>query len=130
MSGAVTVSSAGHPPFLWITGEEVRVMNIEAGPPLGITDFEYPAASVSMKKGDRLLLLTDGAFDAKNSEGRRMGFDELTDFVRTHRHEERLIEMIQERIDSFSQGMDRADDLTLVEIMFSGRTSREGQERV
>jgi len=128
MSGDVAVSAAGHPPFLWITGEEVRVTNIEAGPPLGMTDLLYPSASISMKQGDRLLLLTDGAFDAKNSEGRRMGFDDLAAFVRKHLHEERLIEMIQEQIDSFSEGMDRADDLTLVEIRFSGPAFREGQE--
>ena len=82
VSGDLAVSAAGHPPFLWITGEEVRVMNIEAGPPLGIMDIAYPAASISMKQGDRLLLLTDGAFDAKNREGQRMGFDDLTAFVK------------------------------------------------
>ena len=73
-----------------------------------------------MKHGDRLLLLTDGAFDAKNREGQRMGFDELTAFVKKHLHEERLLEMIQEEINSFSKGMERADDLTLVELRFAG----------
>jgi len=120
VSGDLVVSAAGHPPFLWITGEEVRVMNIEAGPPLGIMDFAYPAAAISMKQGDRLLLLTDGAFDAKNREGERMGFDDLTVFVQKHLHEDKLLGLIQEKIDSFSKGMDRADDLTLVEIRFSG----------
>jgi phosphoserine phosphatase RsbU/P len=120
VSGDLAVSAAGHPPFLWITGEEVRVVNIEAGPPLGIMDVVYPVASISMKQGDRLLLLTDGAFDAKNREGQRMGFDDLTAFVKNNLHEEKLLDLIQEKIDSFSKGMDRADDLTLVEIRFSG----------
>ena len=120
VSGDLAVSAAGHPPFLWMTGEEVRVMNIEAGPPLGIMDIEYPAVSISMKQGDRLLLLTDGAFDAKNREGQRMGFDDLTAFVKDHLHEETLLDLIQEKIADFSKGMDRADDLTLVEIRFSG----------
>jgi sigma-B regulation protein RsbU (phosphoserine phosphatase) len=120
VSGDLVVSAAGHPPFLWITGEEVKVMNIEAGPPLGIMDIEYTAVSISMKQGDRLLLLTDGAFDAKNREGQRMGFDDLTALVKDHLHEEKLLDLIQEKIDSFSKGMDRADDLTLVEIRFSG----------
>jgi phosphoserine phosphatase RsbU/P len=120
VSGELAVSTAGHPPFLWITGDEVRVMNIEAGPPLGIMDTSYPVAPISLKPGDRLLLLTDGAFDAKNREGQRMGFDGLTAFVKDHLHEEQLLDLIQEKIDSFSKGMDRADDLTLVEIGFTG----------
>jgi len=120
MSGDLKISVAGHPPFLWITGGEVKVMDIEAGPPLGIMDTDYPVTALSLKAGDRLLLLTDGAFDAKNREGQRLGFDDLTAFVKSHLHEESLLEMIQEQINIFSKGMDRADDLTLVELRFSG----------
>ena len=119
-SGDIRISVAGHPPFLWITEGDVRVMNVEAGPPLGIMDIDYTVTSISMRPGDRLLLLTDGAFDAKNREGQRMGFDDLTAFVKKHLREEKLLEMIQEEINSFSRGMERADDLTLVEIRFGG----------
>jgi len=120
VSGHLLIAVAGHPPFLWISGGEVKVMNVEAGPPLGIMDIDYPVTSISMKQGNRLLLLTDGAFEAKNREGQRMGFDDLTAFVKNHYHEERLLEMIQEQINIFSKGMDRADDLTLVELRFAG----------
>lgn len=120
VSGEIRISVAGHPPFLWITEGDVRVMDVEAGPPLGIMDTKYTLSVLSMKHGDRLLLLTDGAFDAKNMEGQRMGFDDLSGFVKKHLHEESLLEMIQEHVKSFSKGMDQADDLTLVEIRFGG----------
>lgn len=117
-NGEIRISVAGHPPFLWMTGGDVRVMNVEAGPPLGIMEMDYPLATMTMQYGDRLLLLTDGAFDAKNREGRRLGFDEFGAFVKRHLNEANLLEVLQEEINSFSRGMERADDLTLVELRF------------
>ncbi len=68
-TGGVQLSVAGHPPFLWITKGQVKVMSPQAGPPLGIIPAEYPVTTMSLEKGDRLLLLTDGVFDAKDRVG-------------------------------------------------------------
>ncbi len=118
VTGNLKVSVAGHPPFLWLTKGEVKVMDVDAGPPLGILPFEYPATPISLKRGDSLLLLTDGVFEAKNEEGQRIGFENIIEFTKKHMDHERLIEMISDHVDSFSRGTDRADDLTLVEIKF------------
>ena len=119
-TGEFKLSSAGHPPFLWLTGKEVRVMDLDAGPPLGIMSVNYSAESLSLKKGDRLILLTDGVFEAKNREGFRLGFDTLVEVVKEHYNEERIIDLISEYVKSFSRGVEMADDITLVEIRFAG----------
>jgi sigma-B regulation protein RsbU (phosphoserine phosphatase) len=115
-TGNFHVSVAGHPPFLWLSGGDVRVMSLPAGPPLGIVPSEYPSAAFTLGRGDRLLLLTDGLFDAKNTDGQRLGFDALVKFVTAHMHEEQLIERLVDFADDFSGGGDRADDLTIVEL--------------
>lgn len=115
-SGETNIAVAGHPPFLWLTEKEVRVMNVVSGPPLGIIPEEYQSTVIRLNKGDRLLLLTDGAFDAKNKKGGRLGFDRVVEFVREHRADTQLIEKIVEHVNDFSQGTERADDLTLVEV--------------
>ncbi len=115
-TGDCHVSVAGHPPFLWLSDGAVRVMSVPAGPPVGIIPSEYPSASFRLNKGDRLLLLTDGLFDAKNRGGQRLGFDAVVKFVTGHLHDEQLIERLVDFADDFSGGGDRADDLTIVEL--------------
>lgn len=91
-------------------------MNVPSGPPLGILPVDYPETAISLKKGDRLILLTDGVFDAKNREGERIGFDRLVEFIKSHLDEEELIQKIVDYVNNFSKDTERADDLTLVEV--------------
>jgi len=118
VTGAFTISAAGHPPFIWITGGEVKVMSVQSGPPLGIIPTDYPATTISLERGDRLFLLTDGVFDAKNSDGRRLEFDNIVKFITRHKNESRLKDMLVEYVGDFSAGMERADDLTIVELVW------------
>ncbi len=119
-TGDVSLSSAGHPPFLWLTGGGVKVMDVSSGPPLGIVPMEYHSTSVSLQKGDKLLFLTDGAFDAKNRKGERIGFERLTECVKKQIREENLVQRLTDFIGEFSEGLARADDLTIVELRWEG----------
>jgi sigma-B regulation protein RsbU (phosphoserine phosphatase) len=115
-TGKLHLSVAGHPPFLWLTKGKVRIMDMHAGPPLGILPTNYPVAELSMNNGDRLLLLTDGVFEAKNKKGNRIGFKNLVRFVRKNKEDDQLVQKIIEYINDFSKGVERADDLTIVEV--------------
>lgn len=83
---------------------------------MGIIPTEYPSAVFTLRNGDRLLLMTDGVFDAKDREGQRLGFDAVVEFVKAHVYEEQLIERLVDYVDDFSGMGDRADDLTIVEL--------------
>ncbi len=113
------VSVAGHPPFLWVAKNNVQAVSVPSGPPLGIVPGEYPLNRLSLEKGDKLVLLTDGVFDAKNREGQRIGFDAIVDLVQKHAGEKQLIDVITGYVQTFSKGAERADDLTIVEITVS-----------
>ena len=118
-TGHLHLSVAGHPPFIWISAGEIRVMTVESGPPLGIMPIEYPSVSLQLRHGDRVIFLTDGVFDAKNSAGERIGFDPVVDFARRHAEDPQLVSRVVEYVDDFSKGMERADDLTMVEIWWN-----------
>jgi len=115
-TGSTQLSVAGHPPFLWITKGRVKVMSVQAGPPLGIIPSEYPATMISLEREDRLLLVTDGVFEAKDRAGQRLGFENLVSFVDTHRKERDLVNIMVNYVDDFSKGAEKADDLTIVEL--------------
>lgn len=117
-SGECRITSAGNPPFFRIIGEEVIPMEAEAGPPAGILCCEYPATVLQLQPGERLLLFTDGLFDAKNPSGERFGLERSQAAVLQHRHDIDILESVTGHLDAFSAGADRADDLTLVEISF------------
>jgi sigma-B regulation protein RsbU (phosphoserine phosphatase) len=119
IAGTLDVSVAGHPPFLWLTKGEVKVMEVQSGPPLGIMPLEYPTVSFTLSRGDRLVMLTDGVFDAKNKTGERLGFDTLINFIKNHYDDKQLVQGIVGAIDIFSKGTGRADDLTLVELLWA-----------
>lgn len=116
VTGDTQVSDAGHPPFLWISKGDVKVMSVLSGPPIGIIPVDYRSVTISLKEGDRLILLTDGVFDAKDKHGNRLGFDNFVMFVKEHVNEDNLIDSISDFVSRFSRGTERADDLTIVEI--------------
>jgi sigma-B regulation protein RsbU (phosphoserine phosphatase) len=119
-TGTARISVAGHPPFLSLRQGEVRVMDLPAGPPLGIMPADYPVTERALSEGERLILLTDGVFEARNREGERIGFHSIVEFVKRHGDKDELAHRIVDYVDSFSKGTERADDLTVVDVRWSG----------
>jgi serine phosphatase RsbU (regulator of sigma subunit) len=78
--GGVTLANAGHmAPYL--NGE---AMPMEGALPLGM--IEGAASSVmhfQLKRGDRLMLLSDGVAEATDANGRLFGFERVNELLRT-----------------------------------------------
>jgi phosphoserine phosphatase RsbU/P len=76
--GRVRAFSAGHPPFLW-----QRADGIEQLPSTGLLlnklfrDRPLPARELAMAPGDRLLIYTDGASEARNPADQELGLERL-----------------------------------------------------
>lgn len=115
-TGEVQIAVAGHPPAVRTTAAGAEVMDLPAGPPAGITQSTYPSSRISLQSGERLILLTDGVFDAKDIAGVRLGFDRVVDFIRDNAPEDKLMQMLSDYAEKYSEGAPRADDMTLVEI--------------
>lgn len=120
-TGRLHISVAGHPPALWLREDGLRVLDAPAGPPLGIKPAEYPASTLTMKEGDRLIIVTDGAYEARDKNGRLLGFKGLVEFLRVRTGETGILEALVEHIKKFSAGAEMSDDLTVVEIAYGGK---------
>ncbi len=113
---SVSIAVAGHPPLLRVAAEGVTVVNPDAGPPVGIVDADFPVKELMLNPGDRLIMVTDGVFEAKDRDGKRMGFDEIVSFVDRNRQRDNLLALIERRVSEFASDAERADDLTIVEM--------------
>lgn len=115
-TGNVQVSVAGHPPFVKLYNGGCETVTLPSGPPLGIVPSDYPTETFDLRKKERIILLTDGAFDAVNIKGERIGFDRIAGFIKENAGEDNLLQLIVDHVDHYSKDVERADDLTLVEV--------------
>lgn len=117
-SATMRISVAGHPPFLLSRGGIVETVNGAGGPPLGIMPTAYVGTDFTLQEGDRLVLLTDGVFDAKNQGGARIGLNSVISFVKHHSSRQNLLDLIVEHIRTFVGDQKQADDMTLIDIRY------------
>ena len=78
-------ASAGHPPALMFgVGSDPLELNTE-GLPIGMFDGNvFPASSLSVPAGSRMLLYSDGAYEWTLPDGRVWAVDEFIDLCSTH----------------------------------------------
>lgn len=116
-NGESLISIAGHPPCILINKDEVKVLDIPAGPPLGIMDTDFQDYQISLNNGDKLVMLTDGVFEAKNISGDRIGYNAILKFIQENKDIEYLSERIINLIKEFSRNIEMSDDITIVELL-------------
>lgn len=115
-SDLIEYVNAGHPPFIKIESSgTVEAIDDVSGPPLGLATEGYEPSNIKMKQGDRLILLTDGAIDTKDSRGSYLGYQELLTYVRQRASSDRLIDLLAERAKGLAK-FNRSDDITIIEI--------------
>ncbi len=119
-SGRVRLASAGHEPPLLVPGDGGPIRAIgDAGVLLGaFSSVAPPETEMTLAPGDTLLFYTDGVTDAVAPSGERFGDDRLLAAVAEARtgsaHD--LVGAIKDRVRSFQESAEPADDLTLVAV--------------
>jgi len=113
-----TYSRAGHNPPRLRKCSQGRVLAIEevGGPPLGLFEgVEYTQATISLHRGDVLVLYTDGVTEAMNGWNEQFSLDRLdTVLTRCDLSAQRMVDAIIAEVDGFISGHDPHDDQTLV----------------
>lgn len=110
---------AGHErPLVLRSGTDEFVTLDARGIPLGLrAGFEYPEGRpVTLRRGDLLVCLTDGIWEAVNAAGEEFGFDRLKAAVLTRRTSSArdVIAAVQHDIAHFAGDTRQGDDLTLM----------------
>lgn len=89
-----------------------RLLNL----PIGVDESVSPALmGITLQKGDRLFLYTDGITEQVNRSGEEFGEDRLRSVLSSlSRHERPLNELLPEIIDLFSEGVPQQDDMSFL----------------
>ncbi|GIH15723.1 PP2C family protein-serine/threonine phosphatase [Rugosimonospora africana] len=84
-TGLLRYINAGHPaPVLIRDGRAVARLEARRRMPLGLSDSRPVVAEYAMRRGDRLLLYSDGITEARSADGGRFGLDRLIDLAEQH----------------------------------------------
>jgi len=121
-SGEVEICNAGHPAPLLVHGDGVTAIPA-TGLPVGMFCQEnYSSTRVTVSKGDRLLLYTDGLSEARNSQDVEYGEGRLLALLGESRElaANVLINRVLDSVREFSSGRPVSDDLTLMAIEMVG----------
>lgn len=123
-SGEMRYASAGHPPVFIRSRSGVRELESTTFL-LGAVDnatFGEEEVAMYLEEGDRVVLFTDGAYDAKNPRGERFGLDRLREIVRRPTAPASWTHFLMNLVETFEAGMPE-DDLLVAEISFRNRKS-------
>lgn len=119
--GTLTYCSAGHPPALLLCAEtgEMETLDEQSGVVGAFRGMTYHDGHVSLSEGDRILLYTDGATEARNPSGAFFGEQGLRDAVMEEAAGDfdGMLDRLLERIDVFTErSLD--DDVAMVVLRF------------
>ena len=119
--GMLTYCSAGHPPALLLRAEtgEMETLDEQSGVVGAFRGMTYHDGHVSLSEGDRILLYTDGATEARNPSGAFFGEQGLRDAVMEEAAGDfdGMLDRLLERIDAFTErSLD--DDVAMVVLRF------------
>ncbi len=115
-------ASAGHPPAVMISNEEIPKIKLlkTVGLPIGmVPDVSYQEQVCEIDTNSRLYLFSDGVYEIHQEDGNILGFNALIDiFIRTPKNHRSRIEHILSCIKEASSNRPFDDDLSLLEIEF------------
>lgn len=118
-SNALQYTNAGHnPPLLIRTGTTPMPLQ-KGGPVLGvIPDADYETESITLHKGDALILYTDGVVEAEDEAGEQYSLQRLAALISSHPHAtaQELITRIHDSVTSFGGARAQQDDMTMVVV--------------
>ncbi len=122
----ISFASAGHNPMILYRKDDDKTYFMNPrGIPLGITlpdgvSFEENLESqgVRLKKGDMLVVYTDGITEAMNPRKQQYGMEKFLRFIRDNSDlsPDEFAEKFQDDLSQFTQGAEQNDDITMVVI--------------
>jgi sigma-B regulation protein RsbU (phosphoserine phosphatase) len=111
--------NAGHNPPV-ILDKKGNIKRLEScGLCLGMfPSVKYKSKSVTLKKGDAVVLFTDGITESRSKENKEFNEDKLIKIIKkfSKLSAQALLEKIYNEVEVFTSGTEQMDDMTLVVI--------------
>jgi anti-sigma regulatory factor (Ser/Thr protein kinase) len=93
--------------------------------PLGVlpsSSFNSETTRVSLEFGDRILMWSDGIFEARNEHGDMYGEERLHALMEMHKGSDELFRIMLDRVHEYIGDTEKDDDISLIEIPFVDRS--------
>lgn len=123
-SGVFVYSNGGHNPPLTdaITGN-FEFMPVPQGIVVGFMEgVKYKSASLQLKPGDAIFVYTDGVTEAENQQKDLFSDEKLIKLLidSGKGSAQKIIELVKDEINIFSEGADQSDDITMLTLRYLG----------
>ena len=129
-TGTLKYANAGHnPPVLKRANGEFEYLRTRAGFVLaGMDGVRYRVGELTLSRGDRLFLYTDGVPEATNTENKLYGEDRLLEFMNRNSDvpATELLPKLKANIDEFVGEAPQFDDITM--LMFDYNPKNGGEQ--
>ena len=129
-NGQVSYVNGGHPlPLVVRADGSASYLPGTAGLALGVMEgVDFKRASVTLQRGDLLLIFTDGVTEAMNEKSQEYGTQRLLDLFNQPGSpplspQQAVQEMIRS-VDAFSGGAEQSDDITCLALQYHGQLLR------
>ncbi|MBT8220100.1 MAG: SpoIIE family protein phosphatase [Bacteroidia bacterium] len=123
-TGQLTYSNAGHNPPLYLSkDDQLNKLDTVHGPVLGaVEDFEFGQDKLQMKKGEQLVLFTDGVTEAMNIENLQYTADRLDNLFQHNgmHNSQQSVEAIIADVGKFRGQAEQSDDITIMSLIYKG----------
>jgi sigma-B regulation protein RsbU (phosphoserine phosphatase) len=120
LTGILTYINAGHnPPVVYRRNDGQIQWLTRTAPAIGLAeDFHPVTESVTLAKGDSLLLYTDGVTEASNTQMEQFGHERLASLFAQHstRRVPDLLQVVRQTVNEFSNHVPMIDDVTLIAL--------------
>ncbi len=123
-TGRMMCTNAGHGPLTIFRRDEGKFLTRDFGEvPVGMTpEMEYTQFETMLKKGDLILLNTDGITEAENPSGEQYKDKRLKlSIIENKNHDaETIVSNVVKQVDTFTGTAPQHDDMTLIIIDYKG----------
>jgi sigma-B regulation protein RsbU (phosphoserine phosphatase) len=111
-------TNAGHLPPILLRGVEAHRLDVN-GMVVGVFPMaQYDSSRVELRKGDLLLLYTDGITEPENEYGEMFGEERLIETVQrcAHKSNDEILREVFESVRHWTYAPESADDMTMILI--------------
>ena len=119
-TGELAYTNAGHnPPCLMKANGTVETLPMPDDPIVGIVeDIEYHETTLTLEKGDTLLMFTDGVNEAMNPQFEEYGDERLEKTLErvAQGSSQQIIDAVKDDVKAFVGDAEQSDDITLLAI--------------
>lgn len=115
-SGRITISLAGHPSPIFISQNQIRLLDSLEGLPIGVEpEQNFSELKLKLKSNDSIIFYSDGVVEARNKSREFYGEERMLSFFEKGQSPSYGKALLQE-INAWQKGVEANDDLTILEI--------------